>query len=196
MSSFSLLLRNPSVINNIIINNTLRKRRALTFRKTLYVYNYKVKPDHYYKNPHSIELNIKEDLKKTDDHQNWKKIKAMERMSTKPFGKLDSKRKFEMDHLRIPEYNIPDLTDFPLKPYVSYKVDKVEPDPQLLNIPRKLDRESLIKIKEQLIKSDHKEVRSLAREIFETDLGRRIVNLFLKQNEKNKFDLKIKNKRI
>jgi large subunit ribosomal protein L41 len=105
------LLRNPSVLNNTI-SDTLRKRNALTFRKTLGVYNFKVKPKNYYKNPHAIPLPLREKLKKLDSDDGIRKIHALENLSITPFGRLTHKGKFLMDSKRIPNYNIPDTEDF------------------------------------------------------------------------------------
>jgi large subunit ribosomal protein L41 len=105
------LLRGPSVLNNVV-GNTLRKRNALTFRKTLGVYNYKVKPSKYYKNPHAIPLKIKENLKKEKSDDGSRKIHALERLSVQPYGRFSHKGKFLMDSRRIPNFNIPDTEDF------------------------------------------------------------------------------------
>jgi large subunit ribosomal protein L41 len=105
------LLRGPSINNNVVFD-TLRKRNALTFRKTLGVYNYKVKPKPYYKNPHAIPLKLREKLKELESDQGIRKIHAIERLSVKPFGRISHKGKFLMDSRRIPNYNIPDTQDF------------------------------------------------------------------------------------
>jgi large subunit ribosomal protein L41 len=113
--SFNFLLRAPSITNNIV-QDTLRKRKGLSFRKTLGVYNYKVKPRHYYKNPHAIPLHIKEQHK-TNENTDYgiRKIRALENNSLTPYGKISSKGHFKMNYSQVPEYNVPDLTDFPVK---------------------------------------------------------------------------------
>jgi large subunit ribosomal protein L41 len=105
------LLRNPSIVNNVV-SDTLRKRNALTFRKTLGVYNYKVKPKQYYKNPHAIPLKLRETLKQEESDDGIRKIHALERLSAQPYGRLTHKGRFLMDSKRIPNYNIPDTEDF------------------------------------------------------------------------------------
>ena len=104
-------LRSPSILNNTI-SNTFRKRSALSFRKTLGVYNYKVKPAQYYKNPHAISLKIKEKLKSAKTDSAIRKIHALERLSNTPFGRFTSKGRFIFNSLKVPNYNIPDVIDF------------------------------------------------------------------------------------
>lgn len=106
MSSFLSLLRKPSLVNNTL-QDTFRKRNALTFRKTLGVYNYKVEPKSYYKNPHAIDLKTMENLKENGD-DGQRKIKAMKNMSLKPFGNFTNKGNFKYDYKRIPLVKIPD----------------------------------------------------------------------------------------
>ena len=36
------------------------------------------------------------------------------------FGKWNNHAKFNFDFSKVPKFQIPDLTDFKLKPYVSY----------------------------------------------------------------------------
>jgi large subunit ribosomal protein L41 len=105
------LLRGPS-INNNAVSDTLRKRIALSFRKTLGVYNYKVKPSPYYKNPHAVDLKTRERLKEEESDNGIRKLHALERLASTPFGRLTNKGKFLMDSKRIPNYNIPDTEDF------------------------------------------------------------------------------------
>jgi large subunit ribosomal protein L41 len=105
MSSFLSLLRTPKLSNNIL-QDSMRKRNALSFRKTLGVYNYKVKPSNYYKNPHAIDLRTLENLKKNGD-DGVRKIRQIENMSLKPFGKFSSTGNFKIDYAKIPKINIP-----------------------------------------------------------------------------------------
>ncbi len=69
------------------MNETLKKRRGLTFRKTLGIYNYKVRPQGYYKNMHAMPLHIKEQLKKNGE-KGRRKILAIENSSSRPFGRF------------------------------------------------------------------------------------------------------------
>lgn len=81
------LLRPPTLFNNVIMNETLKKRRALTFRKTLGIYNYKVRPKGYYKNMHAMPLHVKEQLRKNGEIGR-RKIFAIENLSSKPYGRF------------------------------------------------------------------------------------------------------------
>ena len=109
MSSFLSLLRTSKLSNNIL-HDSMRKRNALSFRKTLGVYNYKVKPSNYYKNPHAIDLKTLENLKKNGD-DGVRKIRQIENMSLKPFGKFTSRGGFKIDYAKIPNINIPKYED-------------------------------------------------------------------------------------
>ncbi len=104
--SFLSLLRKPSIVNNTL-HDTFRKRNALSFRKTLGVYNYKVKQRNYYKNPHPIDLKTLENLKNNGDN-GQRKIRAIENMSIKPFGSFTNRGKFKLDFKKVPLMNIPD----------------------------------------------------------------------------------------
>ena len=106
MSSFLSLLRKPSIITNSL-HDTFRKRTALTFRKTLGVYNYKVKQRNYYKNTHAIDLKTLENLNKNGDN-GQRKLRAMENMSLKPFGSFTNRGGFKVDYKKIPKIDIPD----------------------------------------------------------------------------------------
>jgi large subunit ribosomal protein L41 len=182
MSLNLFLTRHTNVYNNVMAN-TCRKRVALTFRKTLGVYNYKVKPHNYYKNPHAIELRKKEQLKAEQTDSATRKIKAMERFSVAPFGKHTSKGKFVLDHRRIPNYNIPDLSDFPLKPYVSFK-NELMPD-EFANKLELFNRDYLMNtVKSQLMQSGDEKVRELGKEIFETEEGKEIIDEYFKKKER------------
>lgn len=179
--SLNLLLRGPSVFKNIALD-TMRKRKALSFRKTLGVYNYKVKPANYYKNPHQVELRKKETLLKAGD-TGMRKLHAIQRMSNTPFGKLTSKGKFIKDFQRMPIYNIPDLTDFQLKPYMTFMTEKLSEENtqqyESMNKQFLLDN-----IKTQLSLSNDPDVKKLAQEIFETQQGQQIVEEYLEKHKK------------
>jgi large subunit ribosomal protein L41 len=188
--SLSLLLRTPS-INSNVLNDSMRKRFALSFRKTLGVYNYKVKPRSYYGNPHAIPLVKREQLKQDGSEKSVRKLRALERLSNKPYGNFTSKGKFIRDTRRIPNFNIPDVTDFPLKPYVSWGTEKLEADAYVMY--EGMNRELLMStIKDQLKASNDSEIQKLYNEIFETEEGQKIVEEYLeKLNKKTK--LKIAN---
>jgi len=182
MSINLLSTRHTNVYNNVMAD-TCRKRFALSFRKTLGVYNYKVKPHNYYKNPHALDLRKKEQLKEQNSDSATRKIQAMERFSVAPFGKHTSKGKFVLDHRRIPNYNIPDLNEFPLKPYVSYK-NELMPE-EFSNKLEMFNRDYLMKnVKSQLMQSGDEKVRELAKEIFETEEGKEIIDEYFKKKER------------
>ncbi len=188
MSSLLQLLRNSSTQSSILQDFT-RKRKALTFRKRLGVYNYKVKPANYYKNPHAIDLQKKEELKSKGDIGTLK-LQAEERLTNKPFGTFTNKGRFIIDMKRVPHYNIPNLDNFDLKPYVSYHTEKI---PEEESRKYDLDREYLMGyVKDQLILSRDPNVRGLSQEIFETEEGKMIVEEFLERNKKMR-KLKITN---
>lgn len=107
--SFLSFLRVPKINNNILQDST-RKRIALTFRKTLGVYNHKVKPSNYYKNPHAIDLKLQENLKKNKDN-GVRKLRQIENLSLKPFGQHSSKGGFKVDYSRIPKIDIPNYEE-------------------------------------------------------------------------------------
>jgi len=109
MSSFLSLLRTPKITNNIL-HDSMRKRNALSFRKTLGVYNYKVKQSSYYKNPHAIDLKTMENFKKNGD-DGIRKIRQIENLSLKPFGKFSNKGGFKVDYARIPKINVPNYEE-------------------------------------------------------------------------------------
>ena len=113
MSSFLSLFRKPGLINNTL-QDACRKRNALTFRKTLGVYNYKVKQRGYYKNPHAIDLKTMENLKDNGDN-GQRKIRAIKNMSLKPFGNFTNKGHFKYDYKKIPKINIPDYQNSAVK---------------------------------------------------------------------------------
>ena len=55
------------------------------------------------------------------------RIRETERLSERPFGQVSRKGRFTLDIEKVPIYNIPDLTGFNLKPYVSHLTQKIDP---------------------------------------------------------------------
>ena len=53
------------------------------------------------------------------------KIHDRRRLSDRPFGRVTSKGKFIFNVEKVPFYNVPDLTDFKLKPYVPHITPKI-----------------------------------------------------------------------
>jgi len=183
--SLNLLLRSPSVFSNVTLDS-MRKRQGLSFRKTLGVYNYKIKKVGYYNNPHAIELKKVEQLKQDGSEKSMRKIKALERISNRPFGHITTRGRFIRDTRKIPNYNIPDLTDFELKPYVSYHTEPIMQEFKYK--PIKMSKNVLMAIgKEQLSVSKDPLVKNLYNEIFNTEEGKKIVEEYLeKLNRKAK----------
>lgn len=82
------LLRSPNIVNNVVAEHTFKKRRGLTFRKTLGIYNFKVKPKGYYKNMHAVPLQMKEQLRRNGEIGR-RKILALEKLSVTPYGRFE-----------------------------------------------------------------------------------------------------------
>ncbi|KAL4450784.1 hypothetical protein ABPG74_011626 [Tetrahymena malaccensis] len=102
-----------------------RKQGQNSFRKRLGVYSYRMKHSQYHKKPGLIDLHTKEELKKQGVQGRYK-IYRMERDSDRLFGQFSSRSKFLFDSQRVPFLDIPDLTDFELKPYVSVHTPRIE----------------------------------------------------------------------
>ena len=72
-------------------------------------------------------LKAKEHLKK-QGYLGQLKIQERERLSDRPFGYVSTKGKFRFDIEKVPFYNVPDLTNFKLKPYVPHTTPKISDD--------------------------------------------------------------------
>jgi hypothetical protein len=57
----------------------------------------------------AMPLKLKEQLSKNGEIGR-RKIMVYEGLSSKPFGKFNSRGRFFFDRLRLPNYNIPDLS--------------------------------------------------------------------------------------
>jgi len=110
-----------------IIVPSLRKRLGKSFRKTLGVFSYKL-GEKTHKKPGVIPLNIKQKLIEDGTERSKQIIQRLERNSHYPFGKFTRKSKFLFDPTKVPLYNVPDLTNFELKPYVSYHTPRIDMD--------------------------------------------------------------------
>lgn len=97
------------------------------YRRKHGLYSYKLGKNQRHKNPHAIPLKSKEYMK-AQGYQGQLKIRERERLSNRPFGRHTSRGKFIFDIERVPYYNVPDLTDFKLKPYVPHLTPKVPED--------------------------------------------------------------------
>jgi len=106
----------------------MRIARAQTFRKRLGVFNYKVRTHWSHKKPGVMPFNIKQNLIKQDTHHARLVIKKMEENSHYPFGQFTRKGKFMFNPEKVPLYNVPDLTGFQLKPYVSVHTPQIDDD--------------------------------------------------------------------
>lgn len=169
------------------VNEIARKRFALSFRKTLGIYNYKIKGKHYFKNPHAVKLELYTKLKESKTEIDKRKLAFLEGNSNTPYGKSTRTGNFKFDYNRVPLYNIPDVDNFYLKPFVSKKVCRVfnrEPEDYTNG---EINEEILNKIKIQLLLSDNKEVRSLGLEMFETEFGKEQMKEFLICQKNGKF---------
>ena len=95
------------------------------FRKTHGVYSYKLGKSSRHKNPHAVNLQSREQLKR-QGYLGELKISERERLSDRPFGKHTRKGKFRFEIEKVPFYNVPDLTGFKLKPYVPHSTPKID----------------------------------------------------------------------
>lgn len=69
------------------------------------------------------------------------KIRETERLSERPFGTHTKRGRFILDIDKVPFFNIPDLTGFNLKPYVSHATGKIDPafkEPRQVKLTPKL----------------------------------------------------------
>ena len=182
--------RSTNIFNNVM-NDTFRKRNALSFRKTLGIYNFKCKPNTYFKNPHAVPFKTKMALLKKGDNESWKKIKNIERFSNRPFGTFTSKGIFKMDYKRIPNYTIPDVRLFNLLPYVAFNAKEI-PDNKVSY--QKFTKEYLCEtIQPQLKNSKNANIRKLAKEIFDSKNGLIIAEEFFANFNKKSKIIKVTN---
>jgi len=91
----------------------------------------------------------------------WKKGKGV-----RPMGKMDNKGNFCVDRTKLLKFHVPDLTDFELKPYVSYNSPMIECPPP--KIPLEFWQKKTIYLKEMeeeehLISSFESKMRRLVR---------------------------------
>lgn len=98
-----------------------------SLRKRLGLFSFKLTKNRVYKNPHAMTLRKRMDLKK-QGYQGELKIRETERLSERPFGTHTKKGRFILDIDKVPFFNIPDLTGFNLKPYVSHATPKIDPE--------------------------------------------------------------------
>ena len=119
MKSFAVPLQSQTLLQNQMFGfSTLRKRLGL--------YSFKLTKNRVYKNPHAMSLRKRQDLQK-QGYEGELKIRETERLSERPFGSHTRKGRFVLDIEKVPFFNIPDLTGFNLKPYVSHATAKIDP---------------------------------------------------------------------
>ena len=119
MKSFAVPLQSQTLLQNQMFGfSTLRKRLGL--------YSFKLTKNRVYKNPHAMSLRKRQDLQK-QGYEGELKIRETERLSERPFGTHTRKGRFVLDIEKVPFFNIPDLTGFNLKPYVSHATAKIDP---------------------------------------------------------------------
>ncbi|CDW86400.1 UNKNOWN [Stylonychia lemnae] len=94
------------------------------FSKRLGVYSYKLGRPSRNKNPHAIPYHIKQQ-QKLKGYKGAIKIREMERNSDRPFGRISKKGNFIFQIEKVPFFNVPDLANFKLLPYVSHTTPKV-----------------------------------------------------------------------
>ena len=95
-----------------------------SFRKRIGNYHYKIGGEH--KKPGVIPLHVKNNIRKTikNPHRAELTIKNLERKSIYPFGRFVHKS-FRVESQKTPFLDIPDLSDFNLRPYVSCQRSKL-----------------------------------------------------------------------
>ena len=119
MKSFAVPLQSQTLLQNQMFGfSTLRKRLGL--------YSFKLTKNRVYKNPHAMSLRKRQDLQK-QGYEGELKIRETERLSERPFGSHTRQGRFVLDIEKVPFFNIPDLTGFNLKPYVSHATAKIDP---------------------------------------------------------------------
>ncbi|KAM3128569.1 hypothetical protein pb186bvf_019337 [Paramecium bursaria] len=104
-----------------------RRRIGQTYRKTLGIYNFKIGHQQYHHQPGAVDVHTAESLKKTGKVVHRYKLHDLQQNSDRVFGEFVG-RKFRFDKNKVPIYDVPDLTDFNLMPYVSHKTPKIEKD--------------------------------------------------------------------
>ena len=127
--SYRLTSMNTTSILGAYNNNMLMQAQMFGFasriRKRLGLYSYKLTKNQRFKNPHAISLQKRLAWEK-QGYQGRLKIQEQERLGDRPFGRFTRKGKFLFDIEKVPFYNIPDLTNFKLKPYVSHTTPKID----------------------------------------------------------------------
>jgi len=164
-------------------NQLAKKRSALSFRKTLGVYNYKIKKDNYFKNPHAIAFKEYAKLKQTRNEINNRKINHLKANSNTPYGRFTSKGNFRVDYNRVPSYDFGNFQSTYLKPYVTKTCCRIynrEPE-DLTN--GEINNKVLDNIRTQLLFSNDPAIRRLGYDIFESDFGKKTISEYMKNGK-------------
>jgi hypothetical protein len=104
------------------------------------LYSFKLTKNRVYKNPHAMSLRKRQDFQ-GEGYEGELKIRETERLSERPFGTHTKRGRFILDIDKVPFFNIPDLTGFNLKPYVSHATGKIDPafkEPRQVKLTPKL----------------------------------------------------------
>lgn len=184
-----ILSMNPFKTSNGLFNyasEVARKRKALSFRKTLGVYNYKIKQNTHYKNPHAIPFKLREDLYSNKNGINQRKLFFLKKNSNKPYGALSKQGQFVMDYNKLPVYDIPSTYSFYLKPFINKKAPNMT-GRTAEDKSNKFNYDILDKIRTQLLLTEDKHVKRLGLELFETEFGKQVLEEFLDSQNRNYF---------
>ena len=118
------------------------------YRKKFGLYSFKLGRNSVHKNPHGIDRHAKQMFKK-QGYQGQLKINERNRLSERPFGKLNQKAKFKFEVEKVPFYNVPDLTDFKLKAYVPHMTPPVPEEMKVYRLVS-LDKSAIKNIEKQI----------------------------------------------
>merc|ERR1719376_800174 len=109
-----------------------------------------------------MDLKLKQKLIKEKTHAANMEIKRLEAQSVFPFGRWTRGGSFVYDQKKVPNYEIPDLKDFKLLPYVSFKVPTVSEETKaeikkFMEVPDVPKSFNLVKGNKQIIKTESTE---------------------------------------
>lgn len=108
------------------LGKNLRKKRFGNFRKANRNFNYKrTGAQRGLSHPGAMDVQVKMKLLKMRTLEAAQRIKEMEIKEDRIFGKFDNFGNFYYDKSKVPEYDIPQIDNFELKPYVSYSTPKI-----------------------------------------------------------------------
>lgn len=181
----SFLYKSNSIFSSVLL--TSKRRNLLSFRKSLGVYNYKIKGKSYFKNPHSVERETYNELKSANNEMSKRKLAFIKRNSNTPYGRLTNKGNFRIDYSRVPLYDLKNILRFHLRPFISKRCCRIynkEPEDYTNGL---INKEILEKIRIQMLFSTDVEVRKLGYQLFETQYGKEICKDFVDSQWNGKF---------